>query len=46
MKWPVCGTNGIEGGVCFYCEAKKVRKKKRGKADAEESTRKDTRKKD
>jgi hypothetical protein len=28
MKCPVCGTNGIEKGVCFYCAAKEKRKKK------------------
>lgn len=25
MKCPVCGTNGVEGGVCFYCEARSHR---------------------
>lgn len=42
----MCGINGIEGGVCFYCEARKARKKKRGKADPEESSPRDTRNKD
>jgi len=27
MRCPVCGTNGIEKGVCFYCAAKERRKK-------------------
>ena len=25
MKCPVCGTDGVEGGVCFYCEARRRR---------------------
>ncbi len=27
MKCPVCGTEAVEGGTCFYCEARKSRKK-------------------
>ena len=26
MKCPVCGTNGVEGGVCFYCAARRARR--------------------
>jgi hypothetical protein len=27
MKCPTCGTDGVERGVCFYCKARKERKK-------------------
>lgn len=34
MKCPKCGTNGIEGRVCFYCEARKERQDKRQRGNA------------
>jgi len=35
MRCPVCGTNGIEGGVCFYCEAREGRRKAKEKPERE-----------
>jgi len=35
MRCPVCGTNGVEGGVCFYCEARKGRRKPKAKPENE-----------
>jgi hypothetical protein len=35
MRCPVCGTNGMEGGVCFYCEARKGRRKQKAKPENE-----------
>jgi len=32
MKCPVCGTDGVEGGVCFYCEARRRRAEDRSEA--------------
>jgi protoporphyrinogen oxidase len=34
MKCPVCGTAAVEGGVCFYCEARKARRSRATRGDA------------
>ena len=41
MQCPICGTNGIEGGVCFYCEARKKRKKKTPTSEPDKAPRGD-----